>query len=376
MTHRPSRTVLLAIAALGLINEGWTSPSRKPIGTSMADLAGESRTLSSKAVDYTELFAVNGAIMMPGTRMLTYYPRNGRTPAYMIGLTGTLSQATSRLTMRSTADVSELDVLAVKKALEDAQDASTDATQAQLELAIINARQGDPAQKLDDAEFTKRIEAASQRTKTAEEHLRSAVAEVRRLGSKPGIVIARWSAAREQSGTLRAGSMFSASGSKKSLSSGFVVMGKIEASMLIFGDDMRSYVKALDGDEKTMFRLLGISSYVLRAKYVAYTSSLDLETAFAASLDLDVKELSSAANFARALDRVKISGYFASVTALENSGMVGPVEWKLEETPVLKYSPVEDKEIADMELPVSDSMTKKNLRWVRLNNDCLLYTSD
>jgi hypothetical protein len=84
-----------------------------------------------------------------------------------------------------------------------------------------------------------------------------------------------------------------------------------------------------------------------------------------------VKELSSAANFARALDRVKISGYFASVTALENSGMVGPVEWKLEETPVLKYSPVEDKEIADMELPVSDSMTKKNLRWVRLNNEKL-----
>ena len=103
--------VLIAVAFLGLMATGCATASRKPIATSMADLAGESRTFRSIAVDYTELFAVNGAIMMPGTRMLTYYPRGGRTPAYMIGLTGTLAQATSRLTMRSTADRTAKEVL-------------------------------------------------------------------------------------------------------------------------------------------------------------------------------------------------------------------------------------------------------------------------
>ena len=376
MNTQQQSKALIAVTVFGLMAGGCAGASRKPIATSMADLAGESRAFHSLAVDYIELFAVNGAIMMPGTRMLTYYPEGGRTPAYMIGLTGTLAQATSRLTMKSTAGRTAAEVMAVKTELEKAQDAATAATLAQLELAAIHARQADPGQKIDDSAFTNQVDSVSAKLATAEGKLGTAVAEVRKAAAKPGIVIARWTATREKGGTGALGSIFSASGSSKSTTAGFVVMGNVEASMLIFGDDMRSYVKALDGSEKDMFKLLGISSYVLRAEHVAYTSSLDLESAFAASLSAKVGDLSSTANLVRAIDRVKISGYFAAVTSLENSGMVGPVEWELERTPVLKYHKLTSEELKAVGLtnPTetetdSEKRKKENkLTWVQLVN--------
>lgn len=66
-------TSLPALGLLGCSSSGSVA-QENPIAISLVDLAGESRGARSLAVNYTELFAVNGALMLPNTRMHVYYP--------------------------------------------------------------------------------------------------------------------------------------------------------------------------------------------------------------------------------------------------------------------------------------------------------------
>jgi hypothetical protein len=256
----------------------------------------------------------------------------------MIGVANSLAQPTCRVTMSSTAERTADDVLAVKDALETAKSAADVASLAQLDLTQLRIRQTEAQLKLPDDEFATQVAAASARVQEAEAELATKVDAVRAmLKDKPGIVIARWTAARSHGGGATLGSMFSANQQRSQVTSGFVVLANIRASMLVFGEDFRTFVTAMTDADLRAFNLMGLSSYVMSAEHSAFTSSFNLSEALAYGIDVKLSDLGSAAKVIASLDRLKIAGHFASVAALESTGMIGPVEWKIEPTPVCRY---------------------------------------
>ncbi len=76
-----------------------------------------------------------------------------------------------------------------------------------------------------------------------------------------------------------------------------------------------------------LFPKIGLTTYLLQAKYVAYVNESDVSSQISASLDLHLKELGHLQTFLADMDEIKLSTYSAINSELVNNGLVGQITW-------------------------------------------------
>ncbi|WP_035250928.1 hypothetical protein [Desulfocurvus vexinensis] len=249
-----------------------------------------------------------------------YNPRHG--PNAAIGV----SQGQSYILTRTVGDdVTLEEVLALRDALLQAQDSALDAARARLgalrtALTARGAAQADGASP--QAAPGALAEQATQGARKADRQLDQAERDVRMALRRPGLLVVRWSMARESEHGASVGEAASVSGGSGATRSGLAVLGGIRVSRLYLGDDILGQWSGV--------RNIGafthwpqVTTLLIQARHVAFLSDVGMERVFRAELEIDARDAALAATDWKALASLELAAYRARVENLGGMGLLG-----------------------------------------------------
>lgn len=156
-----------------------------------------------------------------------------------------------------------------------------------------------------------------------EELLISAQEELDAIANTPGVMVARWMA------TDTAGGEIEIPGVARGLSkvvehrSGFAVLGTVRVVSVVFGEDFWWMLNNLREHERKYINQVGISTHLVQARHVAYTSSLGVEQVRALEFALEGLPMDSP-------DRARVSAYWSFLGQYSNRGNMQAIRWRRE----------------------------------------------
>ncbi|MEM8784201.1 MAG: hypothetical protein AAGE65_15305 [Planctomycetota bacterium] len=195
----------------------------------------------------------------------------------------------------------------------------------------------------------------------------------RLLNNNPGVLVARWAVGQSEGGSASAGQIVTAQNDSTSRQAGFVILAKLRISVLYFGADFRSFIQATHDRDEAALERLGITSYLMQAQHVAYTSGREIEQYRSFSAEFSPDQFSSFADLVADIDKVRIQAYLARLENLENSATFDGLTWRTIRRPLLKYEELEPHEWTALKNdPRYGAMTPlgqgRGLEWRRIDH--------
>jgi hypothetical protein len=342
--------------------------NKPPISTTLTDLIAESNDYNvDPFIDFHENVSINGLLLQPqpGAHWYTARPgmldqlrgRKRSSPAFAIGISSRLGEPTFYLSGK-TSDVDIKVVNSVKKSIETIQARTAEAVTLTADLAAaraaLKANATDKQLSADKAaaqkkELEERIKQFEDAKKEVDKKLTGELETYRNaIADNPGLVVARWTV-RKSSATSAKTSVFDASHSSSDTTSGYLVLGGMRVSALYFGDDLRTYVSILLPSEEKLFDALGITTYLIQTKALAYTNALDLQQALSASLSAKLSSLGDINDLLTDMDKLTISTYFATAMNLDNTGSLSGATWTVRRRPMVEYSEAKGDDLLELQ---------------------------
>lgn len=323
---------LRSLAVLTIATSGChLSTIDKPVGSSLSSLTFEGRRQSSRYFDHTEFISLNGLAPVPDVGVFYHNPKGSDElgPGHTIGFDRTSDDPSFRLVGWTDSGVTSDDVVAASLAIALVEEKAAAAIRLTVELGAIDARLAQT--KVTEAERaalgTRRTQVLEAR-RQADEALDAAKADARPKLMKPGLIVARWTAKREDGGNLKAGSIAAMASKATSARGGYMVLGEVRVVYLFVGRDYADALSVTDNAFKYLVSQVGITTYLLQARHISYGATLDL-TAFAAlELEIQLRKLAMAeSKFLDYIDTVQLSSYLSAAASLQNQGVVSEFQW-------------------------------------------------
>src|ERR1051326_1649561 len=302
--HLPALLAILAALFLAVCSR------QPPISTTLTDLIAESNDYSvDPLISFHENLSINGLLLQPqvGTHWYTAHPGflerwKGETrssPAFAIGISARLEEPSFCLSGETLDPPDITAVNEVKKHIEEVQAHTVEAIrattgiavkQAALQRVAIDKISSAAEKKATQDALDKEIADLQKQKLDADKAIADALGKYRDLvASKPGLIVARWTVS-DSSGAAARTSIFDTSYSQAKTTTGYLVLGGVRVSSLYFGDDFRAYVGSIGKNEQAFFDRMGITTYLIQTKALAYTNALDLQRAFSGSLSARSEE--------------------------------------------------------------------------------------
>jgi hypothetical protein len=322
---------LLILSAFALT--GCTS-TRRPISTSLLDITGESRVTKLKSRSFPwfplfeqhEAFSVNGLLHMPEVGQEFHFPGRGD-PTSAIGI----AVAQSYKLIGESEVPSSNDVLAVRTNLDEvqfltlrlvAQNADINRLRVELRALSTNGQESASATSL-ATNITMELTTLVNDQTATRSNLFQAQARLRQAASTPGIIVARWQATNTVSASAGVGSIGNASIGAGKTETGFVVLGGVRFVSIVYGEDFWWLLNNLRRHEQDYVREFGVTTYLIQARLVAYTSQLDLSRLFAATAKASHTDFTVPTS-------VEAKVALEQLAQFGNSGNLGHIAWKRE----------------------------------------------
>jgi hypothetical protein len=314
-----------------------------PVRTALFDLTGESRAVGVRAhwllgdiAEHRQAISISGMLNVPDIgQEFNFDAKND--VSTVVGVSVVQSY---RLIGEPVEDVdTSAAVAGAKMALERVQRLALKASilaadaggiRAELrELLSPIAEENDRAALLHESrqdliEFLKEeLRAKQEERDSAEKLLDSAQEQLDNAANTPGVMVARWVTADTSGGEIEIPGV--ARGSRKSAEyrSGFVVLGSVRVVSAVFGEDFWWLLNNLRAHEKKHIDQIGISTHLVQARHVAYTSSLGVEQL--RSLDVALAPLPPDSP-----DRARVSAYWSFLGQYSNRGNMPVIRWRRE----------------------------------------------
>ncbi|MBI1850336.1 MAG: hypothetical protein HYR85_08340 [Planctomycetes bacterium] len=312
-----SRAVVIP-AIIGLA--GCAVLSRGPIRTALVDVTGESRTIRVypgglnlfPIAEHRQCVSIGGLLNIPDVGQLVNFAGESDVTTAV----GIAEVQSYRLIGEAPAPEGG-QVTKVREALERVQALALDASILTGEVARLRK---DLASKENDS-VRKELEERLTKRQTVEKNLYDAKNDLREWANVPGVVIARWDAAGEAGASLDAGATIGGAASERR--SGFVILGGLRIVSIVFGEDFWWLLNNLRPHEKHYIDQLGITTNLVQAQEVAYTSDLNVQQSLA--IDAYIKKLGG-----DALESAHLAAYWSFVGQYSNAGNLPRITWKRE----------------------------------------------
>jgi len=310
---------LAAMAAFAVVGPACRTAD-SPIRTALVDLTGESRTIEVYTTSWFErLFgpiaihrqalSIGGLLSIPDVGQEFQWPGD-RDVTTAVGIA--VAQSYKLIGEIEAPGDGKPSVTDVRNALERVQDLAMQVSLVAAEVGILEQ----------ESQASERIHDLRSKRDRLEEKLASANEALRIAANTPGIVIARWSS--QQAGGL--GGDYAGIGGRwdaENTRSGFVILGGLRVVNLAFGEDFWWLINNLRNHEKPQIEQIGVSSNLIQAREVAYTSDLVVRQGLELALAQQQKTGDS-------LTSIRISGYWSFVGQFSNSGNLPRITWKRE----------------------------------------------
>ncbi|MFG0252517.1 MAG: hypothetical protein ACF8NJ_06550 [Phycisphaerales bacterium JB038] len=317
--------LLILITAASLTACGSRS---SPIRTALIDITGESRSVPVyHESDWFKMFPIaehRQALSIGGLLNVADVGQEFNLPGNRDVTTATGIAVVQSYRLVGEADVPEdwNQVTAVRDALETAQARALDASILAAEIAAL-MREARDASGRARASLVQTLGQRRQELTEAEQALSEARDHLREAANTPGIVIARWSTTESAGFSIDAGSAARGGLDVSGNRSGFVVLGGLRVVSLVFGEDFWWLLNNLRDHEKKHIETIGITTNLLQARDVAYTSDASFGYGLRVAVDLE----------SRASDRAlaaRVTGYWSFLGQYTNSGNLPRIQWKRE----------------------------------------------
>lgn len=324
-------TFAILIGALVVLQSCATKASR-PISTSLQDLLVESKPVSGPVLKHHEVFSIAGLLPMPEVGVLYHYPTKQRFPNWHktvppSAAIGIARDQTYRLT--GTAEYDETyDFSNFIALVNTVQGKAAEAIKTQVEIAAALAELDATKDESKKTEIRNRIKALQTTAGSQEIALMTALAALDEATNKPGVIIAEWSTDLRSEGSLTASAVAEGSTRKKEKRRGYVILGGIRVSHLYFGDDLKDTVLNLQPEDARALEWAALTTYLLQAKYVYYSSALDFEQTARFYAELSKQQLTSTEAILEKIDKVKLALYASAVAKMSNRGNLNNMEWE------------------------------------------------
>lgn len=338
----------LALAACGPL----------PIHTSFDTLTNETSKRSSEYLTYSTFVSLSGIVPQHGTQLLFHQPdltdNQPNSPSFAVGISPTRSfvterkfemTATNAKTPTEAAAENAKAVRDIREGLEQARllsvglaAARTRLNAAQTLVAAIGANKASDDQakeiktllgdsvvgtdgKLVDAEVKKAIAGAQAEEKSLDTAVKKALADAKAKAAQSNVVITRW--AQEKRTKLGAffSEVFAFSGQGHEVKSGTLVFGDFRVVSLHAGDDILDMLRSSPQEVKALIDNVGISTFSVKARHMAYIADMDIEKAVALRLNLTKEQLADLSATFKSLN-ADVSASYGVTTDVSNSANI------------------------------------------------------
>lgn len=229
-------------------------------------------------------------------------------------------------------------ILDAKKALGKIKLGSEE--QITLATALLGSKAVDKESNIDYSQIASRREAAEDTIKAFQEKIAVRSAEMRDLARQRNVVISRWT--RDKRGTLSGAlsDFFSTTVKRHEAVSGVMVMGDLRTTTLFTGEDIADLLRYSQGRYLELLDQIGITTFAVQAKHVAYSADRDMETAIAGRFSLTPEQLRA---LSKVFDKADLEVNFGAGVGLDlgNSGFISTGRVKNKPTPFFPPSAME-----------------------------------
>jgi hypothetical protein len=336
------RAALLAAAATLLV-AACNSPYRQPATNSISDLTFETRDAQGRLLKHEEVTAIAGLMPIPDVGAVIHYSVHND-PTTAIGVSRDHS---FKLVGESACTATANDIAELREALVTASTAAESAALAMIAVMALRAeiaRLDVPATLTDVAAQMKQqrlsilrqeLASAAALHQEADDALANAEAEVRKKSSRPGVIVARWTAATEDNAGIKAGRFVEAGGSSSTKLGGFVILGCVRVQMLYFGDDFFALMKYIAEKKQSssfvieadMLGFASFSTYQLQARHVSYAAVQTLSESFRLRAAFKIRDLYGLSLDDLLDEEIALAYYAERVASLANSGVISEMNW-------------------------------------------------
>jgi hypothetical protein len=314
-------TVLLVTALCGCatVNE-QKNPIRFSLETLGSDYASRGDTQGNQnrtAVNITGLslpISAGETVTTPGGDLpdLLAIPISADCSKYTVTKFDTDAEYSDVLSLKSNFDelteqaldvsVADIKLLLISIGLDRAKGKTAQEVSGDANLTMIEKMVG--AASPDNDGFSAAQAAILAEKVSAQQQMRSLLKEIRGLGSKKNIVVARWAGSQNAGGGLSVGSIISGDASSSTKQSGYVILAGIRDTSLLLGKDFTTRLKVekkqfesgkSPNDIETLWGDPYIVLFTRAAKYVVYSEQVDLSAALSAKLQLSPDQLKAIA---------------------------------------------------------------------------------
>lgn len=190
-------------------------------------------------------------------------------------------------------------------------------------LAVLRLTPGDTGEKTAEALKTALVE-RQEALANAERELQLANTEFTKAVSQPNLLVTRWARESDGGGSATVGTYASGSLDTQNRIEGVLVLGDIRVRSMAIGQDFYDFLYDLAEDHSAaeaaaMLRNVGIVTYAIEAKHVAYISERDYLAAAALSLGLSKEQ------FAAMLSpqtKIEVAAALSTGANLANTGVI------------------------------------------------------
>jgi hypothetical protein len=344
-TNRSSATLGVTVLALGL-----AACSPLPIHTSFDTLTNETSKRSSEYLTYSTFISISGIVPQHGTQLLFHQPdfadSKPNSPSLAVGISPTRSFVSERkFEMSSNAANDAKAVRDIREGLEQARllsvglaasrtrlnaaqtlttaigtNKATDDQATQVKTLLGDAVIGQDG-KLVDAEVKKAIKAIQAEGKSLEAEVNKALADAKSKAAQNNVVITRWAQDKRTKLGAFFSEVFAFSGQGHEVKSGTLVFGDLRVVSLHVGDDLLDMLRSSPQTVKELIDNVGITTFSVKAKHMAYIADMDVEKAVSLRLNLTKDQLADLSATFRSLN-ADISASYGVTTDVANSANI------------------------------------------------------
>jgi hypothetical protein len=159
---------------------------------------------------------------------------------------------------------------------------------------------------------------------TSEDALKKAMQDLGTAASTPNLLVMRWTRDSNVGGSVNAATYASASAQNDGRLDGILVIGDIRVRSLAIGEDFLNLVNSLSGNRALAASMelknVGIVTYAVDAKHIAYISERDSLTAAALSLGISKNQIEAMLKDPNT--KVDIAAALSLAESLANTGII------------------------------------------------------
>ncbi len=297
--------------------------SKAGLITSLEDLTTEAKKEGWSKVPQYRVISVPGILPFANVGSLQFY-KPKRKPSSVIGLSNTDNSYVMESIIES--ECNETCLLTIKNNLLLLKGKAETLVEAKINLTRvveISPPEGADATKI--TSYNQAVTNARTQFSTAKNELNISYNTVVQSINKNGILIYRWNSNSGNNGALKLGDIFGVSGNKSETYSGFALISGLRTATLYLGKDIASNGTALNKESNYSNRF-ELTTYVMQAKHIIYTTEYDLQSMMNAKLEASYAQLKNLPETIKNLDKIEINIALSKVTNLSNMGILGKVK--------------------------------------------------